>query len=395
LIKIKILFHDYGGYSFLIQFSRQLAHLGYEVQHIYSGYNNSPRGEMAKKEDDLPNLTIKPLYTRTPLNKYSFIKRYAQENEFGRLVAEEIVAWQPDMVISANAPLDAQKHILRAATQHNARFVFWLQDLLGIASERILSKKIPILGKWIGKYYIHMEQNLLQRSDAILSICEEFVPLIGSPNPNVLVLPNWSPIEEIPLCPKENPWSISKGLDKTYNILYTGTLGYKQNPEMLWQLADHFNSDSDVRVVVVSEGLGAQILSEVKQSKNLPNLLVLPYQYFSEYPQVLASADVLVGTLDADAGIFSVPSKVLAYLCSGKPQVLACPKENLAARLIEQHQAGIVTPSGETREMIQAIDHLRLDPQLSKLIGENGRHYAEKHFIIKPIVEKVINFLQI
>jgi glycosyltransferase involved in cell wall biosynthesis len=392
---LRILFHDYGGYPFLIQFSRQLARLGHNILHIYSGYNNSPRGEMAQKDEDLPSLTIKPLFTRTPLNKYSFIKRFMQENEFGRLVAAEITAWQPDLVISANAPLDAQKHILRAARQHNARFVFWLQDLLGIASERILSKKIPLLGKWIGKYYIRKEQDLLQHSDTILSICEEFVPLIGNPHPDVLVLPNWSPIEEIPLFPKENPWSVSQGLDKTYNILYTGTLGYKQNPEMLWQLANHFQAESGVRIVVVSEGLGAQMLSEVKQSKNLPNLLVLPYQAFSEYPQVLASADVLVGTLAADAGIFSVPSKVLAYLCSGKPQVLACPRENLAARLIEQNQAGIVTTPGDTQEMIQAIDRLRLDPQLSKLIGKNGRQYARKSFIIKPIVEKVINFLQI
>lgn len=392
---MKILFHDYGGYPFLIQFSRQLALMGFEVLHIYSGYNNSPRGEMAQKDGDLSNLTIMPLYTQTPLNKYSFIQRFRQENEFGRLVTKEIAAFQPDLVISANAPLDAQKHILKAARQHNARFIFWLQDLLGIASQRILSKKILLLGKWIGKHYIRMEQKLLLESDAIISICEEFVPLIGSPHPDVLVLPNWSPIEEIPLLPKKNPWSISKDLDKTFNILYTGTLGYKQNPEMLWQLAEHFQTETDVRVVVVSEGLGAQLLKDEKKIRNLSNLLLLPYQSFSEYPQVLASADVLVGTLDADAGIFSVPSKVLAYLCSGKPQVLACPRENLAARLVEQHQAGIVTPPGDPQEMIQAIDHLRLDPELSKLIGKNGRQYAEKYFIIEPIVEKVINFLQI
>lgn len=392
---MKILFHDYGGYPFLIQFSRQLARLGYDVMHIFPGYNNSPRGEMAQKDEDPPNLTIKPLFTRAPLNKYSFLKRYTQENEFGHLVSAEIAALLPDLVLSANAPLDAQKHILRAARQNNALFVFWLQDLLGIASERILSKKIPLLGKWIGKYYIRMEQDLLHHSNAILSICEEFVPMIGNPHPDVLVLPNWSPIEEMPLFPKENPWSVSQGLDKTYNILYTGTLGYKQNPEMLWQLADHFQAESDVRVVVVSEGLGAQMLSEVKHSKKLPNLLVLSYQAFSEYPQVLASADVLVGTLDADAGIFSVPSKVLAYLCSGKPQVLACPPENLAARMVEQNQAGVVTSPGNTQEMIAAIKKFRQNPELSKLIGKNARLYAENQFIIEPIVKKVIDFLHL
>ncbi len=67
---LKIIFHDFGGYPFLIQFSRQLARLGYDVLHVYPGYNNSPRGEMEQKEDDPPNLTIKPLYMLIMFNKF-------------------------------------------------------------------------------------------------------------------------------------------------------------------------------------------------------------------------------------------------------------------------------------------------------------------------------------
>lgn len=61
------------------------------------------------------------------------------------------------------------------------------------------------------------------------------------------------------------------------------------------------------RVVIAAEGTGADFL----RRQRLPaNALLLPLQPAGRPPEVLASADVLVALLDADAGVFSVPSKV-------------------------------------------------------------------------------------
>ena len=51
---------------------------------------------------------------------------------------------------------------------------------------------------------------------------------------------------------------------------------------------------------------------------------------------------MLVAILEADAGVFSVPSKVLSYLCAGRPLLLAVPKENLAAKIVVECGAGLV-----------------------------------------------------
>ena len=55
---------------------------------------------------------------------------------------------------------------------------------------------------------------------------------------------------------------------------------------------------------------------------------------------MLASATVLIGILEEDAGVFSVPSKVLSYLCAGRPIVLCAPAENLASRTLLEAEAG-------------------------------------------------------
>ncbi len=102
----------------------------------------------------------------------------------------------------------------------------------------------------------------------------------------------------------------------------------------------------DVVVVVVSEGLGADWLQAQKAELGLENLRILPFQPHDRFSEVLGTATVLFGMLDPTAGVYSVPSKVLSYLKSGRAIVLAVPPENLAARMVQRAGAGlIVSPS--------------------------------------------------
>ena len=73
-------------------------------------------------------------------------------------------------------------------------------------------------------------------------------------------------------------------------------------------------------------------------SQALKNLTTLPLQTFGVYAEVLGSADVLVGMIEPDAGRFSVPSKILSYLCACRPIVLSAPLDNLAATIIDSEK---------------------------------------------------------
>jgi glycosyltransferase involved in cell wall biosynthesis len=202
------------------------------------------------------------------------------------------------------------------------------------------------------------------------------------------VIQNWSPMEKISAKEKINTWSIKYHLEDKFCFIYTGTLGMKHNPSLLVILSKVFQDEKSVRIVVISEGPGADWLKKKKHIDNLNNLIIMPYQPYSIYPEVLGTGDVLIALLDKSAGIYSVPSKVLSYLCAKRPMLLAVPKENLAARIVNQNQAGIIYHPDDQEGFIEGARRLYKDPDLRTQFARNGRSYAERQFDIKSIGDR-------
>jgi glycosyltransferase involved in cell wall biosynthesis len=260
-----------------------------------------------------------------------------------------------------------------------------------MAVYRILGRKWWYFGKAIGWYYLQLERSLLRKSDAVVLITDDFCPIMeewGIDKTRIYVLPNWSPLTEIPIHPKQNPWAKKHGLENVLTMLYAGTLGMKHNPELLTQLALKFRDQSDIRIVVLSEGPGVDWLQQRKEELRLNNLVLMGFQPFEDFPQILASADLLLAILEPEAGIFSVPSKVLSYLCAQRPVLLAVPRENLAARIVETHNAGLVVSPNDPDSFLWAAECLLKDKSLREKMGKNARKYAEKHFAIDVITDR-------
>jgi glycosyltransferase involved in cell wall biosynthesis len=119
----------------------------------------------------------------------------------------------------------------------------------------------------------------------------------------------------------------------------------------------------------------------------------MDFQPYDALPNVLASADVLVAVLEPDAGRYSVPSKVLSYLCAARPILGIMPAQNEAAATLRSSGAGLSVDPGDHQQAISAISTLLADPELRARMGESGRRYAEATFDISEIgarFEKVL-----
>jgi glycosyltransferase involved in cell wall biosynthesis len=168
----------------------------------------------------------------------------------------------------------------------------------------------------------------------------------------------------------------------------------KHNPELILALAEHWRDQKPIRVVVVSEGPGADWLQQQIKNFDIKNLSVWNFQPYEVYPSVLASADVLITILNLEAGLFSVPSKVLTYLCAQRPVLLAVPEENLIARTVRQNQLGLVVNPNNPTDFLNASDLLFHDDELRSCFANNGRQYAEKHFDIENIADRFEQLLR-
>ncbi len=388
---MRIIIHDYPGHPFQVQLSRELARRGHQILHLFAGYNQTPHGSLIRQPTDPSTFAIEPIFIKEPLEKYSFLKRWKQEREYGKLLAAKANEYKPDLVISANTPLDSQSSLLNLCKHEGIPFIFWLQDVTGLATYMILKKKFPVFGNLIGNYYIQMERQLLQQSDKIIVITEDFLSLLNSwgiDQSKAVVIPNWAPIDEIPVQSRDNQWARDQGIIDKICFMYTGTLGLKHNPDLLLELAVHYKKNPNIVILIVSETIGAKWLREKKDELALENIIIKEFQPFDQMQYVLASADILVAILEENAGVFSVPSKVLTYLCSQRPLLLAVPEMNLAARIVTESQSGIVVSSNEPAAFTQAADELISNPEKRQIYGKNARLFAEGNFDIHLITDR-------
>ena len=388
---MRILVHDYSGHPFQVQLSRELARRGHEVLHVFASFFQTPKGALEVGPADPPTLAIEALDIGEPFEKHSFLKRVRQEIRYGNVSAARLRAFAPDVVLSSNVPLDPQAIFQRAARETGAGFAFWLQDIYSIAIDRILRRRFPGPGHLVGARYRALESRLLRQSDAVVAITEDFRPVLdgwGVAADRIHVIENWAPIEELPELPPDTAWRREQGLADKRLVLYSGTLGLKHNPALLLELARRFRDRPDIAVVVISEGPGADWLAQRGRAEGLPNLRLLPFQPFARFPEVLASGALLVAILEPDAGVFSVPSKVLSYLCAGRPLLAAMPGENLAARLVRDHGIGRVVAPDDLAGFADAAVELLGDPGLSRSCGARARAYAESRFRIGDIGDR-------
>ena len=391
---MNIIIHDYAGHPFQVQLSRELARRGHRVSHLYAASIETPRGALEIKPDDPGELSIEGVSVAEPFQKHNFFKRRSQELEYGHLVSKRIESIHPDWVISGNTPTEPQATLQKTCQRLDIKFASWVQDFYGIAVHKLLRKKLPVAGEFIGGYYRWLDRRTLRNSDRVILITEDFRPLtdrMGVAKERTSVIENWAPLDELPLRPKDTPWSREHGLNDKFVFLYSGTLGMKHNPKLLLELAQYFADDSEVLVVVITEGIGGDWLKGKQDELKLHNLLLLPYQPFEDFPDVLGSADVLVAILEPDAGVFSVPSKVLSYLCAGKPILASMPSDNLATRIIRKAGAGLVGPPRSCNLFLNNASKLRRDPAMRSRSSTNARQYAKSKFSIEQVTNSFDN----
>lgn len=385
---MRLLISDYSGHPFQVQLSRKLAQMGHQVCHVTSASFQTPKGRLEADGGDPSSLEIVGVRTSTPFAKDSFFKRRAQEIEIGTRVAEQIAGFCPDVVISSNAPLDTQRQIQRATRRAGAAFIFWVQDLYSEAISRILRARLGVLGAAVGAHYRRLEARMLHASDHIVVIAEDFIPavrsLAGAAAEKITVIENWAPIDNIDLLPRDNPWAAANLPDAPLRLIYSGTLGFKHNPELLFRLAEGTGAE----VIVFSEGPAAESLRSKAENAGLGNLQVRNWLPFDDLPHALAGADILVVILEPDAGIFSVPSKVLTYMCVGRPILAAVPQVNLAARLVSGEGAGMIVEPDDLESFVEAARRLAGDGSVRDRMGTAARSYAERVFDIDAIAAR-------
>ena len=391
---MRVVVHDYFGHAFPAQLARALAGRAHEVLHLHCSSFVGGKGRLARTDEDPPGVEFRAVDLGQPFAKYDVLRRVGHERKTARALARLLRDFQPDAVLSI-APLVVQRELLRASREAGAGFVCWQQDVMSIAARRVLGRRSRLVGACAEQVVAQLERRLLQRSDFVVVISEDFLPQLRRWNVDgsrVAVIENWAPLEDVPQLHQDNAWAREHDLDGRDVLLYSGTLGFKHDPSLLLELA-RWAGKRDAFMVVVSEGPGADWLAGHGGDES--GLRLLPYQPHDRLPEVLASADVLVAVLEPEAGAFSAPSKILTYLCAARPLLASLPPDNLAARVVKRSGGGIVVPPGDVSALLGAAEELLTNVERRQELSRHARAYAETAFDIDAVAVRFEEVLEL
>ena len=388
---LRVLVHDYSGHPFQVQLSRELARRGHEVAHWHCSSYATGKGALASTAVDPPTVSVRALSMGSQFQRYAPARRVLQEVAYGRMLGRRLRRERPDVVVFCNTPLIAHAVAADACSRAGIPMVFWQQDVYSAAIAQVAAQRLGVAGQPVALTAAGLERRIARSSAAIVAITDHFMPTLRrwGVADRATVIPNWAPLPELPVRPRINEWARSQGLVGRPVVLYAGTLGLKHDPALFMSLAAAMQSAVPrARLVVVSEGRGRAWLEAEVARTGAENVRLLDYQPYESLPDMLAAADVLLAILEPSAGRYSVPSKVLTYLCAKRPIVSVLPPENAAAATLRESRGAVVIAPGDEAGALGAVVGLLQNARTRRMFGTAARRYAEHNFDVEARAEE-------
>ena len=384
---MKILVNDYSGHPFLFELSQHLSKK-YKIIHSYAQYFETPKANFNEKSQ-CKNLKIVPIKIKQKFKKDNFFSRRSNDVFYGKKIINLIEDQKPKIIICAQVPLDPLYEIIKYCKSNKIKTVFWMQDIYSVAISKILNKKIPLIGRLIGKYYFYLEKKCEHLSDKIIVISPDFKKFLDKESlSKTKIIENWSPFIK-PKVSKIQYYKRKLNPLNKFCFIYSGTLGYKHNPELFIKIAEKFPNSI---IIVSSKGKFALKLKKISQRKLL-NIKVIDWIDYKHLSSFLSIADVFIVTLDSDASAFSVPSKIYAYLTLGKPILASMPFENLGSKKIKKIKVGYVSKPENIKAFLSYSEKIVKSKNLRLQLSKNSKNYLKKKHISIQQVEKMIKIM--
>lgn len=202
----------------------------------------------------------------------------------------------------------------------------------------------------------------------------------GGKSEHVHVIYNWVDTERIQPGKRNNSFSRQHGLGDRFVVSYAGTMGWAQDMATIIISAANLRDHQDILFLLVGDGVEKEKAQAQCQELGLGNVLWLPMQPWSAYPDVLSASDVSLINLHPELRTPVVPSKLLSIMAAGCPVVASLPVESDARRIINEACCGVCVDSGDGKALALAIRKLRDDRIRASEMGLRGRAYVEAHF---------------
>jgi len=192
--------------------------------------------------------------------------------------------------------------------------------------------------------------------------------------------------------------SLSKRFQDTFNITYAGNISPAQSPETIVEAARILYYEerlTNIRWIIVGDGMSKEHMIDLVKKANLGQCFVFEGQKpVEDIPKYTSVTDVFIGSLvKSDLLEATIPAKVMSYIASGKPIVLAMDGE--VQELINSRiKCGLAGPTDDAKQMSQNIKTIYLLPKKERdAMGKRAKDYHYKHLERNLVLNKLYSFI--
>ena len=270
-----------------------------------------------------------------------------------------------------------------------SKYVYWLMDLYpDIAVECGVMKP----GSLTTRLFDRLNRFCLRKADrvVVLGRCmKEKVEAKGISGEKLLHIGVWSDAAEVSPVPRsENPYSKRWALGERLTVMYSGNFGLAHDIRTMLDAALRFEHDDGVRFLFVGGGKRKAEVEAFIAEHGLTNCVVEDYQPRENLHESLSSGDVHLATMINGAEGSIVPCKLFGIMAAGRPTVFIGHPSSELARVLSEHDAGVVVAPGDVDGLVQAIGELRSDPGRREQMGANARRALGEAFSREAACER-------
>lgn len=218
-----------------------------------------------------------------------------------------------------------------------------------------------------------MERTVLNRVTLVLVLSESMkrhLVELGVRAP-IELLPIWVDTRTLKPLETESPEP------ETPSVLYSGNFGRKQALDQIVAMAELLEGrDSPIVITLRGQGGEADRLAQEVRARGLGNIRFAPLVPLDKLAEGLSEGDIHLVPQNQQTADFAVPSKVYAIMAVGRPFVASARPGSTLWQLMDESDALLCVPAGDTEAFADAVEKLAGDPELRRRLGRNGRNYV-------------------
>ena len=268
------------------------------------------------------------------------------------------------------------------ARWRGAHLVNWLQD---IYPEIAIELGVPILKGPIASIIYRLRDHSLKFAAANVVVGDLMADRLlarGVEPRRIKVVHNWGDDQDVaPIGRDDNPLRRLWGLDGKFVVGYSGNLGRAHEFDTMLAAAAALREDRRILFLFIGSGHRLnELAARVTKCELQEQFRFIPYQDRAQLKLSLGVPDLHWLSLRPALEGLSVPSKFYGIAAAGRAILAVTASDGEIARLVREHDCGLVIEPGQGLELAAAIRQLADNPSRLVAMGHNARALLDARF---------------